>query len=38
LAKGLNNPWAVEPLLNGDLLITEKSGNLRIISAKGEIG
>jgi glucose/arabinose dehydrogenase len=38
LAKGLNKPWAVEPLPNGDFLITEKSGNLRIVSAKGEIG
>jgi len=38
VAKGLNRPWAVEPLPNGDFLITEKSGQLRIISAKGEIG
>ena len=38
LAKGLNNPWAVEPLPNGDFLITEKAGQLRIVSAKGEIG
>ncbi len=38
LAKGLANPWAVEPLPNGDLLITEKTGQLRIVSAKGEIG
>lgn len=38
LTKGLDKPWAVEPLPNGDLLVTEKTGNLRIISAKGEIG
>jgi aldose sugar dehydrogenase len=38
LAQGLVNPWAVEPLPNGDLLITEKAGRLRIVSAKGEIG
>ena len=38
LAKGLNRPWAVEPLPNGDFLITEKSGQMRIVSAKGEIG
>lgn len=38
LAKGLNKPWAVEPLPSGDFLITEKGGNLRIVSAKGEIG
>ncbi|HZG53213.1 MAG TPA: PQQ-dependent sugar dehydrogenase [Pyrinomonadaceae bacterium] len=38
LAKGLERPWAVEPLPDGDLLITEKPGRLRIVSAKGEIG
>jgi len=38
LAKGLDRPWAVEPLPNGDFLITEKPGRLRIISAKGEVG
>ena len=38
LAKGLNNPWAVEPLPNGDFLVTEKAGQIRIISAKGEVG
>lgn len=38
VAKGLNRPWAVEQLPNGDFLITEKPGNLRIVSATGEIG
>jgi aldose sugar dehydrogenase len=38
LAKGLDRPWAVEPLPNGDLLVTEKTGRLRIVSAKGEVG
>jgi aldose sugar dehydrogenase len=38
LAKGLVKPWAVEPLPNGDLLITEKTGQLRIVSARGDIG
>jgi len=38
LAKGLDRPWAVEPLPNGDFLITEKPGRLRIVSAKGEVG
>jgi glucose/arabinose dehydrogenase len=38
LAKGLDRPWAVEPLPNGDFLITEKSGQMRIVSSKGEIG
>jgi glucose/arabinose dehydrogenase len=37
LAKGLERPWAVEPLPNGDLLVTEKAGRLRIVSAKGEV-
>jgi glucose/arabinose dehydrogenase len=38
VAKGLRNPWAVEPLPDGDFLVTEKSGQMRIVSAKGEIG
>ena len=38
LAKGLDRPWAVEPLPNGDFLVTEKPGRLRIVSARGETG
>ncbi|GAA4005435.1 PQQ-dependent sugar dehydrogenase [Hymenobacter fastidiosus] len=38
LATGLQTPWAVEPLPNGDLLITEKPGRLRIVSAQGQVG
>jgi aldose sugar dehydrogenase len=38
LAKGLERPWAVEPLPNGDFLVTEKPGRLRLVSAKGEVG
>ena len=38
IAKGLRDPWAVEPLPNGDFLVTEKPGNLRIVSAGGQIG
>ncbi|MGH9176396.1 MAG: PQQ-dependent sugar dehydrogenase, partial [Vicinamibacterales bacterium] len=38
LAKGLQNPWAVEPLPDGTLLVTEKPGRLRIVSASGEMG
>ena len=38
LAKGLNRPWAVEPLPNGDFLITEKAGQMRVVTAKGEVG
>lgn len=37
LAKGLNRPWAVEPLPDGRFLITEKSGQMRIVTAKGEV-
>jgi aldose sugar dehydrogenase len=38
LAKGLDKPWAVEPLPDGDFLITEKPGRMRIVSASGQIG
>lgn len=38
LAKGLANPWAVEPLPGSDVLVTEKPDRLRIVSAKGEVG
>ena len=38
LAKGLEKPWAVEPLPNGDLLVTEKPGQMRIVTAKGDTG
>ena len=38
LAKGLEHPWAVEPLPGGDLLVTEKPGRMRIISASGQTG
>ena len=37
VAKGLDRPWAVEPLSDGSFLITERSGQLRVVSAKGEI-
>ncbi|HYE35265.1 PQQ-dependent sugar dehydrogenase [Methylocaldum sp.] len=38
LATGLEQPWAVEPLPGGDLLVTEKPGRMRIVSAQGEVG
>jgi glucose/arabinose dehydrogenase len=38
LATGLEHPWAVEPLPGGDLLITERAGRLRIVSAAGVVG
>ena len=38
VAKGLASPWAVEPLPDGNFIVTEKSGQLRIVTARGEIG
>ena len=38
VAKGLNRPWAVEPLPDGVLLVTEKSGQMRIVGADGSVG
>jgi len=38
VAKPLEKPWSVEPLPGGDLLVTEKPGRMRIVSASGQIG
>lgn len=38
LARGLEHPWAVEPLPGGSLLVTERPGRMRIVSAAGEVG
>jgi glucose/arabinose dehydrogenase len=38
VASGLEKPWAVEPLPGGDLLVTEKPGRMRIVTAKGQVG
>lgn len=38
LARKLDEPWAVEPMPGGDLLVTEKPGRMRIVSAQGEVG
>src|SRR5262245_34206145 len=38
LARGLVKPWSVEPLPGGDLLVSERPGRLRIVSANGAIG
>lgn len=34
----LEYPWAVEPLPDGGLLVTEKPGRMRIVAADGELG
>ncbi len=38
VARGLDRPWAVEPLPGGDLLVTEKPGRMRIVTAAGRLG
>jgi len=38
VAKGLEHPWAVEPLPDGDLLVTERPGRMRVVSAAGKLG
>jgi glucose/arabinose dehydrogenase len=38
VARGLTSPWSVEPLPDGALLVTEKPGRMRIVSATGVIG
>jgi glucose/arabinose dehydrogenase len=38
LTRGLAHPWAVEPLPAGDLLVTERPGRMRIVSAQGSVG
>jgi glucose/arabinose dehydrogenase len=38
ITKSLDYPWAVEPLPNGDLLVNEKTGQMRIVTQAGKIG
>jgi len=38
LAQDLEHPWAVEPLPDGDLLVTERPGRMRIVTAEGRVG
>ena len=37
VAKGLENPWGLEFLPNGRLLVSERPGRLRIVSTDGKI-
>lgn len=38
IASGLEHPWAVEPLPDGDFLVTEKPGRMRVVTADGQVG
>jgi glucose/arabinose dehydrogenase len=37
IAHGLNHPWAIVFLPDGRLLVTERAGNLRVITREGQI-
>ncbi|HEY0590945.1 MAG TPA: PQQ-dependent sugar dehydrogenase [Thermoanaerobaculia bacterium] len=38
LARGLDHPWAVEPLSDGAFLVTERSGAMRVVGRDGAVG
>lgn len=38
VARGLNRPWALEPLPGGAFLVNEKGGSMRYVSATGGVG
>lgn len=38
VAKGLRKPWAIEPLPDGQWLVNEKRGQMRLVSVEGKIG
>jgi glucose/arabinose dehydrogenase len=37
IAEGLDHPWALEILPDGALLVTERPGNLRVVTLNGEV-
>ncbi|KQT46187.1 hypothetical protein ASG43_11115 [Aureimonas sp. Leaf454] len=37
-ADGLSRPWGMEFLPEGTILVTEKGGSMRLVSASGEVG
>lgn len=38
IAKGLENPWALEFLPDGGMLVTEKPGRIRVVGKDGKLG
>ncbi len=38
VTRGLDEPWAVAPLPGGDLLVTERTGQMRMVTAAGQVG
>src|SRR5690606_20386988 len=38
VARGLEHPWAVEPMPEGALLVPERPGRMRVVSAAGQVG
>ena len=38
VAQGLQNPWAIAFLPDGDFLVTERPGRMRVVAADGSLG
>ncbi len=38
VARGIQQPWSLEPLPDGSFLVTEKGGQLRHVAASGQVG